>query len=564
MVLKSNWMPGAAGASPAYRCRGDTPRVPPGAAALRVIALALAVLAGAPAEAADRLVLLAQPGPWSAVYGLIGYRGRLWFANAVLFVNHNSADLYSYDPRTGATRYEAHLFSQGAGDPAVAGGLLYWPFEDSRSSNGRGEFMVTDAKRWTWHLLPDAQVFHVHAMIAHRGALYAATSAWRAGLQRSDDGGRTWRVIYEHRSAPGTVSRFTSLAVFGGEVFAGLTNWSAEGVKLYRVTEDAAEPVPAWPEGLALTALTGYRGWLYGVNHGAAGSALWRTDGARSEPIPAFEGERVRDIGAGPGGLWAITVRPGGGALWSSGDGLAWTPVHAFKGIQPTDLAVYGARVYIGAIGPGGRGSLWGPPPPAPIEAAGEAPAPVAPWRADSSRLDDSLVNLDRALADAGTYTRHGEALRAAVRAVAMHRSPAAGAALASRLADPGPDTPLKLFGGAITVPAATLGRWYLLWGLAYGGHGRVPPGLVTAPWTQAANRAEKYLDPAPLAMWAAARLGQGDAATVADLVRTLGRAGDPPWLDGDRIGALTALTGQRFGHDLAAWRVWWARRPRR
>ena len=28
------------------------------------------------------------------------------------FRNHNSADLYSYDPVSGDTRYERHLFSQ--------------------------------------------------------------------------------------------------------------------------------------------------------------------------------------------------------------------------------------------------------------------------------------------------------------------------------------------------------------------------------------------------------------------------------------------------------------------
>ncbi len=41
-----------------------------------------------------------------------------------------------------------------------------------------------------------------------------------------------------------------------------------------------------------------------------------------------------------------------------------------------------------------------------------------------------------------------------------------------------------------------------------------------------------------------------------------LGMAGVPRWLDGDLIGALTALTGERFGYNLPAWREWWARRP--
>ena len=51
---------------------------------------------------------------------------RIWFANSELFRNHNAADIYSYDPATGALRYERALFSQGAGRPLVAGRLLYW------------------------------------------------------------------------------------------------------------------------------------------------------------------------------------------------------------------------------------------------------------------------------------------------------------------------------------------------------------------------------------------------------------------------------------------------------
>ena len=59
--------------------------------------------------------------------------------------------------------------------------------------------------------------------------------------------------------------------------------------------------------------------------------------------------------------------------------------------------------------------------------------------------------------------------------------------------------------------------------------------------------------------MWAAARLGQSAEATLDALLSMLGRPDDPQWLDGDRIGALTALTGQRLGYDFAAWRDWWA-----
>ena len=86
-------------------------------------------------------------------------------------------------------------------------------------------------------------------------------------------------------------------------------------------------------------------------------------------------------------------------------------------------------------------------------------------------------------------------------------------------------------------------------------GHGRVDPASIAEPWAQAPNRAEKYLQAPPGAAWAAARLGQSDRPTLDALLARLDRAGDPDWLAGDMIGALTVLTGRRFGYDAAAWR---------
>ena len=85
-----------------------------------------------------------------------------------------------------------------------------------------------------------------------------------------------------------------------------------------------------------------------------------------------------------------------------------------------------------------------------------------------------------------------------------------------------------------------------------------MPPALIARPWRAVPNKAEKYFEPAPAAAWAAARLGQDDDATLAALIARLDAPGDPDWLAGDMIGALTTLTGQRFGHDIAAWRRWW------
>ena len=55
---------------------------------------------------------------------------------------------------SGRTRYEKHFFSQDAGTPTIAGGLLYWPYEDGRFSAGRGEYMVTNGRDWQWRTFP--------------------------------------------------------------------------------------------------------------------------------------------------------------------------------------------------------------------------------------------------------------------------------------------------------------------------------------------------------------------------------------------------------------------------
>ncbi len=543
-------------------------------------ALALLLAFPPPASATEALVPLVQPGPWSAVSGLIGYGGRLWFVNSVKFVNHNSADVYSYDPIDGAVCYQRHLFSQDAGDPVVADGLLYWPFEDARFSTGRGEYMVTNGRDWQWRALPDGRVFHVHAMAAHGGTLYAATSAWRAGLQRSDDGGASWRVVYDHPTKPGLVSRITTLEVFEGKLYAGLTNWRESGARLLRWSGETLRPLAGWPEGHAVTALAAFGGWLYAVNVGQDGRDVWRTDGASFEPVNGLKNVHVRDLAAGAGALWAVSAGGGGGALWRSADGVAWTVEQRFEGAEPLDVATYAGRVYVGTIGPDGRGALWGPPPPAP---AGPPPdrraLPPRPAGPSADQAQAALSEVERLLANGpnsagrATATPLGTAeaehkpdsfrasIRETLRPLALAGDPEVGRALATLLEGPFPARDVALFGGKTRLPAARVARWYLLWAMARNGGGRMPPELLAEPWTQPPNGPEKYLHPVTAAAWTAAQLGQADTETLGALIGRLGGAGDPDWLDGDLVGALTALTGARFGHDRDAWRAWWARR---
>ena len=140
---------------------------------------------------------------------------------------------------------------------------------------------------------------------------------------------------------------------------------------------------------------------------------------------------------------------------------------------------------------------------------------------------------------------------------------PAIGEALSDILRGPFPDASATMF-DSTRIPAAKLARWYILWAMAHNGHGRVPPELISAPWEAPQNDAEKYFDSPPAAAWAAGKLGQKDDETLAALIARLDRAGDPDWLKGDMVGALTVLTGQQFAYDVAAWKKWWAARASR
>lgn len=552
------------------RC-GSSKRGSPSASGYRrrvqialVFALVAALLVPTSALAFEALVPVVRIGPWPAVSALVGYGSRLWFVNSLKFADHNSADVYSYDPRTSATRYERHLFSQDAGDPVVADGLLYWPFEDGRFSTGRGEYAVTNGREWQWRILPAGEVFHVHAMATHSGALFAATGAWRAGLQRSDDGGLTWRVIWDRPTPPGLVSRLTKLAVLDGVRYAGLTAWHDHGAKLLRLDRGTPRPLAGWPPGGEVTAMAAYRGWLYAVNGGDDGQALWRTDGRRVERARALDRVSVRALAATPDALWAVSAVDGDGALWRSADGTAWSVVQRFAGAEPIDVAAYAGRVYVGTRGPGGRGTLWGPSAPAPVEPSIDPHRlPGSPRSMTTAQPPRALDHLDRVLADPTTYSRGAAALVAALQPLASSRLRETGVALVRRLDGPFPATDARVFGGAVTVPAATFARWYLLWALAVNGHGHVPLALLAAPWAAAPNRPEKYFEPIPAAAWAAAELGQADDETLAALIARLGVPGDPAWLTGDVVGTLTALTGERFGYDVDAWRRWWTRRGR-
>ena len=296
---------------------------------------------------------------------------------------------------------------------------------------------------------------------------------------------------------------------------------------------------------------------MYAIVAQAGGTTIWRTDGQRSQQVtlPAA-GLALRGLASAPDGLWAVSATyGGGGALWFSADGWKWTHVQNLLGGDPFDIAVVGDSAFVGGRGDDGRGILWGPPPSA-VNSAPRDPTPMpeaAPsdidWPALGARLDALLV-------DAASYERRDTKLRDVLFRVARDRSPPGF--FETRLATPIPDLEISLFGGARRVTAPKRGRFMLLWAMAQSGTGTVPADDFAADWVTDDRRSQKYTEPAIAAMRAVSWTGQRDRATIEALLQRIQRPDDPMWLKGDEVGALSAVTGQRFGYDFAAWRQWW------
>ncbi len=477
------------------------------------VGLVLCLIVGPLTSKAETfMTVLAEIGPWPAVSRLIGFEDRLWFANSVKGRNHNSADLYSYGPEEGDLRYERHLFSQDAGRPAVAGGLLYWPFEDARFSLGHGHFMATDGDRWHEGIIPTGRIFHTHAMAATAATdqLVAATSAWRAHLDLSSDGGLTWRQVHDHPTPGGRVSRIVDLVVLEDAVFGSLV--SRDERRLLKLDGSMVEPVPGWPLNQTIKALTRFQGHVYGLIQTSDGSAIWRTDGRRSEQVISLadiENETgkgsARDLTADDRGLWLVTSGETGGRVWQSGDGRNWTARYGYKDGTAFELLIYQERVFVaGTDRERGVGMLWGSSGPA-------KKRPKPPPRRTENRLENRLSSvadmnwpaagneLERLLGMEEAYRDRATSLRQHVLNL-LAKDPPAGF-FAERLSAAMPDAPMSLIGGAVRIPSALMGRALLLFAMAVQGESArtqgasIPSTLLQAPWTRAANQAEKYFD---------------------------------------------------------------------
>lgn len=508
----------------------------------------------APPEA---LAIVARTSPWPVNSAPIGYRGAIWFTNSVKGVNHNAADIWRYDPVTGQSRYERGLFSQDTGAPVIHRGLLYWPFEDGRAGS-LGVAAVTDGAGWQEVLIPGFRAFHLHALANWQGGLVAVTAAINAGLQLSQDGGRTWQTLVDLAPRVGRFVRFDAVVAAGDRLYLRLDE--ADGTSLVTYHDGALAPLPGWAKAR----------WLADpVVVGTGVAALtWGTDA----PITLFDGQRTRGIDAPEPGaelhalfsdgadLFAAGVIGGSGVVWrrSAEDG-TWARHALFSGGRPQDMTLYQGQIYVTGAGDDGRGVLWGPapgqttmpgptPPAPPLPRQFPGPPVATDWPALAAQLETLLQTLE-------SYENHGRTIQAAL-LDAARRNPPTGL-LPGLLSVPFPPGTVPTYGGRGQAVRADIARWYILWAIGLTREPAVPVDILQAAWTRAPNSPEKWFDPLLIGLWAAGNAGQADRATLGTLIDRLERD-DPLWLLGQVVATLRAITGCGFGHDGAGWRAWW------
>lgn len=524
------------------------------------IALALLLSASAVAAKADELAVLARIGPWPVADQLIAYQGKVWFSTSVKGVDHNSADIWSFDPASRTTRFERYLFSQDAGHPVVHEGLLFWPQEDMRIGLGTGVVSVTDGVDWRDLFIPvDDHMMHTHASAEWRGELVVAMAGWNAALAATEDAGESWRVLANDPPATGSFHRYNDLAVFGDRLF--VRHWSRTGPDLKEYRDGQLTQVPGWPQNRDFSKLVQYDSALYGIVHANDGpSQLWRITDNRAEqvhpPIPGVDMQLLANDGEA---LWIVGRSADGGQLWKSTGGEQFAQVATFRGGSAQSVVARApGEIYVGGEGLNGQAILWGPLSAAAPIVNESASVPLSDQRSDPTfDVDANRALLLAHLKDLRSYERHGRPLRGAIASVLAMKPPQGF--FASLLYAAMPADEIEVFGGQFKVAARDIAQWYLIAAIARNRGRSVPPELLSQRWLQRSNRPQKWFDPLLIALHAVQLSGQNDRATMDALVSRLGRQGDPDWLSSQVTGTLAAVSGEHFAYDHEAWRNWWA-----
>lgn len=515
---------------------------------------------GTVAASSGELTVLARPGPWPVVDRLISYQGRIWFSVSVKGANHNSADIWSFDPAGDGLRFERYLFSQDAGKPVVHDGLLYWPHEDMRIGLASGVVSVTNGRDWRNLQMPiDDTMMHTHALTEWRGQLVAALAGWNGALLSSTDSGRNWQVLANDPPRNGGFHRYNDVIALDDRLL--VRHWELSGLSLAEFRNGEVVDVQGWPQKRGFSEFTRFNNALYAlVDQDDGSSRLWRIGTGAPEPVVGAPGNvDFRALASDGQSLWLVSRNKNGGQLWSSSDGEHFAPGDMFSGGVPhSAVAVSAGKVFVGGSGSDGRAILWGPS----IVLAEQVASPRHPVPDQIPSVDRSFDEkperqvLAAALMQLENYDRHGRGLLEQIRA-ALSKKPPPGF-FTSLLDIAVPDEEIEMFGGRFSVPAKDIATWQLYAAIGLNGEKTVAATVLRRRWNHQPNGPQKWLDPLLIAMHALQLTGQNDRATIDALVQRLDDAGDPDWLRSQVTGTLVALTGQRFAYDSSAWKSWW------
>ncbi|NQV98567.1 MAG: hypothetical protein HQ483_02620 [Rhodospirillales bacterium] len=524
--------------------------------------LSLLVTSVAPPAAAigGELQVLARPGPWPVADGLIAYRDRVWFSSAVKGANHNSADIWSYDPAQSKLQFERYLFSQDTGAPVVHKALLFWPHEDMRVGLGAGVISVTNDRDWQNLSVPsDDHMMHTHGATQWNGVLVAAMAGWHSALSISKDAGRSWQVLVNDPPRDGSFHRYNHISAIKGRLFA--RHWEKTGESLAEYRNGRMQDVEGWPKDRSFSDFVRFRNALYSLVKNRDGtSRLWRIGSGAPEVVDVDIKEGLKRLLVSDGqALWIVTEGPSGGQLWSSPNARAFTARHTFSGgVAHAAVALAAGRIYLGGAGDDGKAILWGPPDPPqetrqtpfqPMPVQRPDPDPEFPAAAQRARMQ-------AVLADPVTFADRGRALRQQLSEILAQKPPIDF--FAPLLAAPVADGQVATFGGRFSVPMGDIANWHLLNAMAENGEKQVPLAFLEKPWERQPNGPQKWFDNLLIALHAVQRAQQNDRATIDILIRRLDQSGDPDWLQSQVTGTLAALTGQKFAYDKDQWRAWW------
>ena len=476
---------------------------------------------------------------------------------------------------TGQVRYERSLFSQDTGNPVVYKGLLHWPFEDPRRSAGTGEYAITDGTDWRWRSMQSGSVMHVHAMNVCNERLVAVTGSWTGQLHEQQPDG-DWNLQYEVPAGDAPFSRLVSVQPFNDQCAVGAAISGESAVRLFSVQGAAAKAFSNWPSSNRVDVITHHQGAIFAFADTRNVRELLWFNGEKTERIELPEGSWPRALHSDGVNLWLATQEPAETDAGGSARGTLWqyTGAGVFTSLTrlqspPIALTSLREQIFIGTYDSAG-GELWvyGEANPrsstsvssaantANVTAPGELP--VATDAPVNQQQVAALYNeLSTVLKNSSSTQNFARGLRDSLSRHPQRYDVEFGAAIGLLLQDQYDLTPVRMFTERL-VPTTDLVQWYLILALAINGHGHIDPAFIVSEKPVVDHNSGKIFHPSVAAIVASGWLNQRDSNTIDALMQRLNRQTDPVWVRADVIGALTAVTGQRFAYDVDQWNQWW------